>query len=191
MKKVKLEKIIAVSGTPGLFKVVSNGTKGVIVENIIDKKRTIVLSNNKIFSLDTIRVYVEVGEKPIEEVMYNLYESLNQQMAPNHKTASDEEVIAVFEKAVPDYDKKRVTISNMRKILQWYNTLHQSNLIEIIEDTENEESENENETTDNVQNNNTSEAESQTTKAAEVNSETEAVISPPKKRGRKKKTENE
>lgn len=190
MKKVKLEKIIAVSGTPGLFKVVSNGTKGVIVENIIDKKRTIVLSNNKIFSLDTIHVYVEVGEKPIEEVMYNLYESLNQQMAPNHKTASDEEVIAVFEKAVPDYDKERVTISNMRKILQWYNTLHQSNLIEIIEDTENEESENKNETTDNVQNNNTSEAESQTTKAAEVNSETEAV-SPPKKRGRKKKTENE
>ncbi len=180
MKKVNLEKIIAVAGLPGLFKVVSNGTKGVIVENIIDKKRTIVLNNSKIFSLDTVRIYTQDSEKP-EEVIYNLYEALEKQMAPHHKKSSDDEVKNVFERVIPDYDKERVTMGNMRKLLQWYNTLYQANMIEIVEVEEiNENSEEKGKdvsTSENIE-------------AAEVSTET-VTDNPPKKRGRKKKTDNE
>lgn len=186
MKKLKLEKIIAVSGTPGLFKVISNGIKGVIVENILDTKRTIVLSSTKIFSLDTIRVYVQDDERPIDEVLYNLYEVLNHQLAPHHKTASDEEIKAIFEKAVPDYDKERVTISNMRKLMQWYNLLHQANLIEIIETEDNTSAENKNET----ENKNEAVNNEEQTNTSEGVAEAEAK-NPPKKRGRKKKTVDE
>ncbi|GIV27713.1 MAG: hypothetical protein KatS3mg027_1527 [Bacteroidia bacterium] len=179
MKKINVEKIIAVSGMPGLFKVISNGTKGVIVENLMDKKRTIVLNNSKIFALDTIRIFVNEGELPINEALYKVYETLNGQAAPHHKNASDEEIKSVFEKSIPDYDKERVHINNMRKLFQWYNILHAANLLEVVSD----------ESPDNNTEVKTNEGEtvSENQEVAEVSSETSA----PKKRGRKKKSEDE
>ncbi|MCX7728346.1 MAG: DUF5606 domain-containing protein [Bacteroidia bacterium] len=190
MKKINIEKIIAVSGIPGLYKIISNGTKGVIVENIIDKKRTIVLNNSKIFSLDTIGFYVSDGERSISEILYNLYEVLNHQMAPHHKNSSDEEVEKVFSKAVPDYDKDKVHINNMRKLFQWYNILHQANLLEVVED---QTADGTNEVSNTSDNSEASKKEKTTSKSdnteqADASKSSENV---PKKRGRKKKSENE
>ncbi|GAB4449826.1 MAG: DUF5606 domain-containing protein [Bacteroidia bacterium] len=194
MKKVNLEKIIAVSGMSGLFRIISNGTKGVIVENITDKKRTIVLNNSKIFTLDTIRIFVNDGELPISEAMYRLYDALNGKEAPHHKTSSDEEIKSVFEKSIPEYDKERVNINNMRKLFQWYNTLLQANALNIIEENT------ETNTSDASKNSNelvTTEVEPTPKKASkksdtstEEKNETSEPTAP-KKRGRKKKTENE
>lgn len=202
MKKINIEKIIAISGTPGLFKVISNGAKGIIVENIIDKKRTIVLNNGKIYSLDTIRIFINDGELPIAEALYRLYETLNKNAAPHHKTSTDEEIISVFEKAIPEYDKERVNISNMRKLFQWYNLLHQANMLEIKED--NEPSSNTDtsitETTTKENNPNTTSGTTETNKPKKSRSQSKTKEASatagneepaPKKRGRKKKSEDE
>jgi len=200
MKKINLDKIIAISGTPGLYKVISQGTKGVIVENIIDKKRTIVLKNIKIYSLDSIRIYVQDGEKPIEQAMYNLFETLDGKPAPHHKRSSDEEIKQLFEKAINDYDRKNVSINNMRKLIQWYNTLQQANLLEVVEETSSEEKgaiENSNKqevsetpSTDSKEKKEAKTKAKQTTSSKETSENTEEPAAP-KKRGRKKKSESE
>lgn len=203
MKKINVEKIIAISGTPGLFKIINNGNKGVIVENIIDKKRTIVLNNNKIFSLDTIRIFIDEGELPLAEALYQLYECLNHTAAPHHKTSTDEEIKTLFEKAIPNYDKEKVNINNMRKLMQWYNQLHQANMLEVITD-ENEntdaadsisqESFSENKNTEAIEKlpkqkkSNTKKSKKETDPIEQSSADTENT---PKKRGRKKKSENE
>lgn len=183
MKKIKVEKIIAVSGMPGLFKIISNGTKGVIVENITDKKRTIVLNNSKIFALDAIRIFVNDDELPINEALYKVYETLNGGAAPHHKNASDEEIKSVFEKSIPEYDKEKVHLNNMRKLFQWYNILHAANLLEVVEDEmsgNNAAKEEKNVLSDNVASPEKQEVEEVTTDAPA-----------PKKRGRKKKSEDD
>ncbi|GAB4206203.1 MAG: DUF5606 domain-containing protein [Bacteroidia bacterium] len=201
MKKINVEKIIAISGTPGLFKVISNGVKGVIVENITDKKRTIVLNNGKIYSLDTIRIFINDGELPVEQALYRLYETLNQNTAPHHKTSTDEEIVSTFEKAIPEYDRDRVNISNMRKLFQWYNLLHQANMLEVKEDNESSDTDtSKNEAATKENNTDTATEPTETTKPKKSRSKSkteEASVtadneeSAPKKRGRKKKSDDE
>ena len=201
MKKINLDKIIAISGTPGLYKVISHGRKGVIVENIIDKKRTIVLNNNKIYSLDSIRIFVQDGERPIEQAMYNLFETLDGKPAPHHKSSSDEEIKQLFEKAISDYDREKVSINNMRKLIQWYNTLQQANLLEIVEETPTDEkgaieNSNKQEVSETPSTNSKEKKEAKTkakktsSSSKETNENTEEPAAP-KKRSRKKKSESE
>lgn len=178
MKRIDVDKIITVTGEPGLYKIITNGTKGVIVENIIDKKRTIVLNNSKLFSLETVRIFTNDAEMFVSEALYRLYEVLNGQPAPHHKKSSDDEIKTLFEKAIPEYDRERVYINNMRKLIQWYNTLHSANMLNVIEDENNKEV---------SENNNQSESVSVEKESTETATDTPA----PKKRGRKKKTDSE
>lgn len=199
MKKINVEKIIAVSGMPGLYKVISNGTKGIIIENILDKKRTIVLNNSKVYSLDTIRLFVNEGELPIQEALYKLYEHLNGQAAPHHKTSSDDEIVSVFEKAIPNYDKERVYIHNMRKLFQWYNLLKNANMLTVVEENENDEPQEVQKTSsqepvaieDTTARTQTKKSSAKSKKTASSEPVTSEETATPKKRGRKKKTDNE
>jgi len=190
MKRINVDKIITVNGEPGLYKIITNGTKGIIVENIVDKKRTIILNNSKLFSLDTVRIYTKDSEIFVSEALYRLYEVLNGQPAPHHKKSSDEEIKTLFEKAIPEYDRERVYVNNMRKLIQWYNILHSANMLNVIDDdTNNEVAENQNlsqdeDTSPSDNENESVTVENETTEAAENSSTT-------KKRGRKKKTDSE
>jgi hypothetical protein len=178
MKRIDVDKIITVTGEPGLYKIITNGTKGVIVENIIDKKRTIILNNSKLFSLETVRIFTNDAEMFVSEALYRLYEVLNGQAAPHHKKSSDEEIKTLFEKAIPEYDKERVYVNNMRKLIQWYNTLHSANMLNVIEDENNNEvSENKN--------------QPESVSVEKESTETTTDTTTPKKRGRKKKTDSE
>ncbi|HPQ09642.1 MAG TPA: DUF5606 domain-containing protein [Bacteroidia bacterium] len=178
MKRIDVDKIITVTGEPGLYKIITNGTKGVIVENIIDKKRTIILNNSKLFSLETVRIFTNDAEMFVSEALYRLYEVLNGQPAPHHKKSSDEEIKTLFEKAIPEYDRERVYINNMRKLIQWYNALHSANMLNVIEDENNKEvSENKN--------------QPESVSIEKESTETATDTPAPKKRGRKKKTDSE
>jgi len=190
MKRINVDKIITVTGEPGLYKIITNGTKGVIVENIVDKKRTIVLNNSKLFSLETVRIYTNDAEMFVSEALYRLYEVLNGQAAPHHKKSSDDEIKTLFEKAITEYDRERVYVNNMRKLIQWYNTLHSANMLNVIED------ENNNEVSDaqnQSQNENPSQSDNEKESVVVENESTETTTDTPapKKRGRKKKTDSE
>jgi hypothetical protein len=135
-KRINLDKIISISGEPGLYRIISSSKSHVIVENLITKQRTSISALTRISSLAEISMYVRDGEKPLSEIFYTLYEKTNNGQAISHK-ADDKDIIKEFESILPDYDKDRVYVSNMRKFFNWYNILQQSGSL-VVESEEKE-----------------------------------------------------
>lgn len=141
-KKINLEKIIAITGEPGLYRLISSSKNHFIVENILTGQRSSISAFSRISQLNEIAMYVREGEKPLSEIFYTLFEKTSGGPAISHK-ASDEEIKKSFEEILPDYDREKVYVSNMRKFFSWYNILQQSGNLKIVEAEENKDQENE------------------------------------------------
>jgi hypothetical protein len=119
---MKLKDILAISGKPGLYKFISQGRNGIIVESFTDSKRMIVHSTTKVSALEDIAIYTEVEEVPLKDVFTKFYEKEDGKATIDHKSNNDD-LKRVFEEILPDYDKDRVYTSDIKKIIAWYNTL--------------------------------------------------------------------
>ena len=120
--KTDLSKILAVSGQSGLFLYVSQARNGAIVEALADRKRSTVSMTSKITSLADISIYTDNEEVKLQQVFLNMKEVLADADAPSAKSTPDE-LKALFEKALPDYDRDRFYVSHMKKVVEWYNAL--------------------------------------------------------------------
>ena len=120
--KTDLTKILAISGQSGLFLYISATRTGAVVESIIDKKRSAVSATSKITSLADISIYTDDEEVKLQQVFLNMKEVLGEDNAPSAKS-SPEVLKALFEKALPDYDRDRFYVSHMKKVVEWYNAL--------------------------------------------------------------------
>jgi hypothetical protein len=120
--KTDLSKILAISGQSGLYLYVSQARNGAIVEALADKKRTSVGMTNKLTSLADISIYTDDEEVKLQEVFLNMKEVLGENDAPSAKS-KPEELKALFEKALPTYDRDRFYVSHMKKVVEWYNAL--------------------------------------------------------------------
>ena len=120
--KTDLSKILAVSGQSGLFLYISSTRTGAVVESLADKKRSAVSATSKITSLADISIYTDDEEVKLQQVFLNMKEVLAGEAAPSAK--SDASVLkALFEKALPTYDRDRFYVSHMKKVVEWYNAL--------------------------------------------------------------------
>ena len=120
--KTDLSKILAVSGQSGLYLYISQARNGAIVEALADKKRSSVSLNSKITSLADISIYTDDEEVKLQQVFLNMKEVLGDADAPSSK-ADPKELKALFEKALPAYDRDRFYVSHMKKVVDWYNNL--------------------------------------------------------------------
>ena len=120
--KTDLSKILAISGQSGLFLYVSQARSGAIVEALSDKKRSTVGMTSKLTSLADISIYTDEEEVKLQQVFLNMKEVLADADAPSAKSTPDE-LKALFEKALPDYDRDRFYVSHMKKVVEWYNAL--------------------------------------------------------------------
>ena len=120
--KTDLTKILAVSGQSGLFLYISNTRTGAIVEALKDKKRSAITASSKITSLADISIYTDDEEVKLQQVFLNMKEVLGDADAPSAKS-KPEELKALFEKALPTYDRDRFYVSHMKKVVEWYNAL--------------------------------------------------------------------
>ena len=120
--KTDLTRILAISGQSGLFLYVSQARNGAIVEALADKKRTSVGVTSKITSLADISIYTDDEEVKLQQVFLNMKEVLGDADAPSAKS-DPKELKALFEKALPDYDRDRFYVSHMKKVVEWYNVL--------------------------------------------------------------------
>ena len=120
--KTDLSKILAVSGQSGLYLYISQARNGAIVESLTDKKRSCVSMTSKITSLADISIYTDDEEVKLQEVFVNMKEVLGDADAPSAKSSA-EELKALFEKALPTYDRDRFYVSHMKKVVEWYNAL--------------------------------------------------------------------
>ncbi len=120
--KTDLSKILAISGQSGLFLYVSQARSGAIVEALSDKKRSTVGMTSKLTSLADISIYTDDEEVKLQQVFLNMKEVLGDADAPSPKSSADE-LKALFEKALPAYDRDRFYVSHMKKVVDWYNNL--------------------------------------------------------------------
>jgi hypothetical protein len=130
-----LSKILSISGKSGLFQVVSQLKNAVLVESLLDKKRFPAFAHEKISSLEEIAVFTATEDKPLKEILKAIYEK--QEGKPAVDAKSDDKVLkAFFLEVVPDYDTERVYISDIRKIINWYNLLQAHNMLDFTEKEE-------------------------------------------------------
>ncbi len=119
---MNLEKILAISGKPGLYKLISQSKKGVIVESFQDKKRFPANSLHNISSLGDIAIYTYQEEVPLKNVFQSIHEKENGGEALSHKSNKNQ-LLDYFREVLPEYDEERVYASNFKKIIHWYNIL--------------------------------------------------------------------
>ena len=130
--KTDLTKILAISGQSGLYLYVSQARNGAIVEALADKKRTSVGMTNKLTSLADISIYTDEEEVKLQQVFLNMKEVLGENDAPSAKS-KPEELKALFEKALPDYDRDRFYVSHMKKVVEWYNALKNHASLDFVD----------------------------------------------------------
>jgi len=125
---MNLKGIIAISGRPGLFKVVAQGKNNVIVESMIDKKRFPAYASEKISTLEDISIFTYDEDVKLTEVLKSIYDKNEGKEGISHK-----EDIKALEKElknhVQNYDQERVYPSDIRKVFQWYNLLQKADLL--------------------------------------------------------------
>ena len=133
IKIMTLEGIINVSGKPGLYKVISRSNNTVIVESLLDNKRSAIYSHNQANLLNEIGIYTYNDTTPLCDVFTTIANKTNCGPSMDHKL-SKEELTNYFRDIVPEYDEERVYFSDIKKVIQWYNTMQSADLIEIEKD---------------------------------------------------------
>jgi len=119
---MELKEILAISGQPGLYKYVAQSTRGVIVESLLDGKRINASASSKVSGLSEISMYTEGDDIPLAEVFTRIYARTGGKEAISHKE-TPEKLKAAFAEAVPEYDRDRVHVSDIKKCFAWFNTL--------------------------------------------------------------------
>ncbi|MBQ4063083.1 MAG: DUF5606 domain-containing protein [Bacteroidaceae bacterium] len=118
------ERILTVSGKPGLYRLLSSGRNMFVVEAVdATKKRMPVYNSDKVVMLDDIAIYTDTEELPLRAVFRKIYEKENGVLPFDLKMSTPEELVAYFETVMPDYDRERVYLTHIKKIYSWYNIL--------------------------------------------------------------------
>jgi len=130
-----LKGILSISGQSGLFKMVAESKNNIIVESLDTLKRMPVHSTSKVSALEDIAIYTENGDVPLRDIFRAISDMENSGPAISPKSSGNE-LKAYFEKIIPEYDKDRVYISDIKKVLLWYNTLKQKELLDFSETEE-------------------------------------------------------
>jgi hypothetical protein len=123
---MELKDIAAVSGKSGLFKVVKPTRTGLILESLDGKNSRLATGpHHQVSLLHEISVYTMDYDKtiPLQEIFYKINEEFGDDPGVDGKSDPDE-LKAFLEHIAPDYDKERVYVSDMKKLVNWYIILY-------------------------------------------------------------------
>lgn len=119
-----LNTILAVTGKPGLFKLISRGNNMLIVESLLDGKRMPTYTRDKIISLSDISMFTMDEDVPLSDVLTKVGEKEGLKVASiDAKKADNDQLRAYFAEILPNFDRDRVYPSDIRKLISWYNIL--------------------------------------------------------------------
>ncbi len=135
-----LKTILSISGKPGLYKLISQGRNMLIVESLIDKKRIPAYGNEKIISLGDIAMYTDTDDVPLKDVLQAIKEKeggnpINMEL----KKATSDDFRDYLAEVLPSFDRDRVYVSDIKKLISWYNILVAAGLTDF-EDNQQAES---------------------------------------------------
>lgn len=125
---MNLDKILAISGKPGLYVLKVQTRTGFVAESLLDGKKITVNLKSNVSLLSEISIYTYEGEKPLTEVMQRIAVKENKDQALSHKE-DNAKLTAYFKEILPEYDEERVYPSDIKKVLNWYNMLQAKGLV--------------------------------------------------------------
>ena len=125
---MNLEKILSISGKPGLYALKVQTRTGFVAESLLDGKKSTVGLKVNVSLLSAISIYTVDAEKPLTEVMRNIAIKENEGPALSHKE-DNAKLVAYFSEILPEYDSERVYPSDIKKVLSWYNLLQSKGLV--------------------------------------------------------------
>ena len=140
-KMTKLNEILAITGKPGLYKLVSRGNNMLIVESLVDGKRMPTYARDKIVALSDVSMFTDSDDIALSEVLTNAGKKEGlKTVAFDPKKAENKQLQAWFDEVLPNWDRDRVYPSDIRKLIQWYNILVNAGITDFSVETEESES---------------------------------------------------
>ena len=127
---MEFKEILAISGMPGLYKYVAQSTKGIIVESLADGHRMNASATSRVSALSEISMFTEGEDIALADVFTNIWNYTEGKEAISHKESADK-IEAEFAKVLPEYDRERVHVSDMKKCFAWYNILVKAGFTEF------------------------------------------------------------
>jgi len=119
---MSLEKILSISGKPGLYELKAQTRSGFVAQSLLDGKKLAVNLRYNVSMLSEIAIYTYSDEVPLPEVFEKIYAKENGEKSISHKS-SKQELNTYFNEVLPEYDEDRVYASDIKKVFQWYNLL--------------------------------------------------------------------
>ncbi len=121
-----LKEIANVSGKSGLYRIIKPGRAGVIVESLDGKKeKTMIGATARVSVLKDVSIFTDGAQDsvPIADVFRKIREAHGEKVELDLKEASDKDLIEFLDAVLPDFDRSRVYVSDIKKIINWYNSL--------------------------------------------------------------------
>ncbi len=125
-----IKTILSISGRPGLFKLVNQGKNMLIVESLLNGRRTPAYSHDKVVSLGDISIYTTEGDVPLADV-FEAIKTKYEAAQVDVKKLDDADVRSKFAEILPDFDDERVYTNDIRKVFAWYNQLIAAGITEF------------------------------------------------------------
>ncbi len=119
---MELKDILAISGQPGLYKYVAQSARGVIVESLLDGRRSNASSTARVSTLTEVSMFTEEEDIALADVFTNIYKYTDGKPTISHKEPNDK-IVETFAAVLPNYDRDLVHVSDMKKCFAWFNIL--------------------------------------------------------------------
>jgi len=129
---MSLEKILSISGKPGLYALKTQTRSGFLAESLLDGKKISVSARHNVSLLSEIAIYTLTEEVPLRDVFTKIAAKENGGEAISHKVSKDQ-LEEYFFNVLPDYDEDRVYASDIKKVVQWYNLLNKNGIKDFAE----------------------------------------------------------
>ena len=128
---MSLEKVFSIAGKPGLYKLIAQTRGGFVAESLLDKKRLSVNVRQNVSVLSEIAIYTLTEEVPLKKVFESIKKKENGQQTSVKAKESKDKLEEYFFEILPDYDEERVYVSDIKKVIQWYNLLQEHNMLDL------------------------------------------------------------
>ncbi len=137
---MELKEVLAISGQSGLYKFIAQSQRGIIVESLVDGRRSTTSQTARVSALNEISIFTESEDIPLGQLFQNMFEYYKGEQGVSHKD-TDARVKEGFAASLPDYDRDRVRLSDMKKAFAWYNTLVAAGMTSFLDSEEMEPAE--------------------------------------------------
>ncbi|WP_422081199.1 DUF5606 domain-containing protein [Ulvibacterium sp.] len=133
---MSLDKILSIGGKPGLYRLLTQTRTGFVAESLLDKKRVSVGAHNNVSVLSEIAIYTLEEELPLREVFQKI--QIKEKGGKTSVAHKAEKIVLeeYFFEVLPNYDEDRVYASDIKKVIQWYNLLHDNGITDFSDDEE-------------------------------------------------------